>query len=105
MSGTASGIGSGTRLGSGAGCAGAGSGIVVGVGSAGATATREDDASDAQGFSPGPPQVGGAFVNDGNEKSNRYSGASLLNCTFAVICAGSAAVSMRASKYPARGTS
>ena len=41
----------------------------------------------------------GSLVNDGNAKSNRYSGPSALSLTFAAICAGAVRLSTLASRY------
>ena len=87
VSGTVSGIGSGTSAGStpdeisappGAATAtvGAGVGLDAGVGTGGALVIR------------GPGPAAGSFEYAGNVKSKRLSGASALNFTFAYISAG-----------------
>ena len=73
-----------------AGTGDAASGLLLVSGATGATrATPAFGADDGATAS---------FVYAGNVKSNRYSGPSGLNCTFADIWAGSAAASTRASR-------
>src|SRR5262245_46008364 len=82
-----------------------------GAAASGADAGAVGEPAEAGELAPaatrGPPAgANGSLLYDGNVKSNRYSGASLLNLTFADICAGSCALETRASRYrPPRHTS